>query len=427
MQSLFSRFVLGPEVTASPPSDIPPGGGSAGPPSSMKATEEPPPDAAPRTSKKFGFMGGAGVAAISVEDSAASGKTGDSAGNAPALAPLGFPAEQIGACPVHLKGPSLLPGSDGEHMLQAKYSSKDRAQAFYSRQVLGFLSPKMREFIARQEFLFVATADRHGECDCTSKFGEPGFIRVLGDKHVLYPEFRGNGVFANLGNLSENPHIGMLILDCYRDSVGLHINGRARAIENEELSAYADKLPKDVVELLALEGTKRPERWVMVEVEEAYIQCSKHIPLVQKKDRTIDWGTDSVAAKKGDYFEILDIPLYDRIGGDDAMEIVVDIFYRKVLEDDLVGKFFEDVDMAGQRLKQKAFLAMAFGGPYPYTKLDLRKAHGRLVTDLGLNDEHFDRVAAILKETLQGADVGAKEVEEVLQVIESARDDILGR
>jgi truncated hemoglobin YjbI len=335
--------------------------------------------------------------------------------------------EKIGGCPFPSKNPSLLPGSDGEHLLQTRYGSRDRAQAFYGRQVLNFLSPRMREFVAQQEYLFVATADRHGECDCTSKFGKPGFIHVLGDKHVLYPEYRGNGVFANLGNLSENPHIAMLILDLYRDSVGLHINGRARVIENDELSAYTDKLPKEVTELLALEGNKRPERWVMVEIEEAYIQCSKHIPLVQKKERTIDWGTDSVAAKKGDYFQLLDIPLYDRLGGDDAMELVVDIFYRKVLEDDLVAKFFEDVDIAGQRLKQKAFLAMAFGGPYPYTALDLRKAHSRLVTDLGLNDEHFDRVAALLKATLQEADVGPKEVEEVLVVIESAREDILCR
>jgi truncated hemoglobin YjbI/predicted pyridoxine 5'-phosphate oxidase superfamily flavin-nucleotide-binding protein len=397
-----------------------------GQPSNTESPEaSPPPDGVPQSRKKFGFMGRAGEAPIAAQPATA--KTIDTAGDDSTLSATAHSPERIGACPAQLKNPSLLPGSDGEHMLQMKYGSRDRAQAFYGRQVLSFLSPRMREFVAQQEFLFVATADRHGECDCTSKFGEPGFIRILGDKHLLYPEFRGNGVFANLGNLSENPHIGMLILDCYRDSVGLHINGRARAVENEELSAYADKLPKDVVELLALEGAKRPERWVMVEVEEAYIQCSKHIPLVQKKDRTIDWGTDSVAAKKGDYFQILNIPLYDRIGGDDAMEIVVDVFYRKVLEDDLVNRFFEDVDMAGQRLKQKAFLAMAFGGPYPYTKLDLRKAHSRLVTDLGLNDEHFDRVAAILKETLQEADVGAKEVEEVLQVIESAREDILGR
>jgi truncated hemoglobin YjbI/predicted pyridoxine 5'-phosphate oxidase superfamily flavin-nucleotide-binding protein len=426
MKSGLSRFGQGPKSAASPPSEIPPSGLVAGQPSNTKAPEtSPPPGGVPQSSKKFGFMRGAGEVPIAAHPAAT--KTVDTAGNGSTLSASAPSLEKIGACPAQLKNPSLLPGSDGEHILQMKYGSKDRAQAFYGRQVLSFLSPLMREFIAKQEFLFVATADRHGECDCTSKFGEPGFIRVLGDKHVLYPEFRGNGVFANLGNLSENPHIGMLILDCYRDSVGLHINGKARAVENEELSAYADKLPKDVVELFALEGTKRPERWVMVEVEEAYIQCSKHVPLVQKKDRTIDWGTDSVAAKKGDYFQILDIPLYDRLGGDDAMEIVVDIFYRKVLGDDFVSRFFEDVDMAGQRLKQKAFLAMAFGGPYPYTKIDLRKAHGRLVTDMGLNDQHFDRVAAILKETLQEADVGAKETEEVLQVIESAREDILGR
>jgi predicted pyridoxine 5'-phosphate oxidase superfamily flavin-nucleotide-binding protein len=135
------------------------------------------------------------------------------------------------ADPARLKKPTLLPGSDGEHALQAKYCTKERANGFYGRQVLSFLSPLMRDFISRQEFLFVATSDRHGECDCPSKFGEPGFIRVLSEKYLAYPEYRGNGVFANLGNISENPHIAMLILDFFRDSVGLHVNGKARIIE----------------------------------------------------------------------------------------------------------------------------------------------------------------------------------------------------
>ncbi|MGH7888472.1 MAG: pyridoxamine 5'-phosphate oxidase family protein [Candidatus Binatia bacterium] len=290
------------------------------------------------------------------------------------------------ADPARLKKTTFLPGSDGEHALQVKYGAKERALGFYGRQVLSFLSPLMRDFISRQEFLFVATADRHGECDCTSKFGEPGFIRVLSEKYLAYPEYRGNGVFANLGNISENPHIAMLILDVFRDSVGLHVNGKARIIENEELSGYGDKIQRDILDELAKEGKKRPERWVMVEVEEAYIQCSKHVPLLQKLDRKIDWGTDNVAAKKGDYFQLQDIPLYDRFGGDKAMEVAVDVFYRKVLEDDFVSRFFDDVDMEGLRLKQKSFLAMAFGGPYRYTSLDLRKAHGRLVQDMGLND-----------------------------------------
>jgi truncated hemoglobin YjbI len=320
--------------------------------------------------------------------------------------------------------PSLLPGSDGEHALQTKYGSEERAQSFYARQVLNFLSPRMREFISQQEFMFVSTADRHGECDCSPRFGEPGFIRVLGDKHVIYPEFRGNGVFSSLGNICENPHIALLIIDFYRDSVGLHINGGARVIESEELLAFADKLPADVLAEIALEGNRRPNRWVMVEVEEAYIQCSKHIPLLKKIERPINWGTDSVAAKKGDYFQLLDLPLYDRIGGDAAMNVAVDAFHRKLLEDDLVAPFFRDVDMEGQRLKQKSFLGMAFGGPYQHSKLDLRKTHGKLE---GVTDAHFDRVVAIFEETVKELGVPAKEAGEMLQVLASLRDDILNR
>jgi truncated hemoglobin YjbI len=376
---------------------------------------------APSTRKSFAFMEAA------KESQDASPRNSDATENASRPHVDDRRPQKDPADPARLKKPTLLPGSDGEHALQVKYGAKDRALGFYGRQVLSFLSPLMRDFISRQEFLFVATADRHGECDCTSKFGEPGFIRALSEKYLAYPEYRGNGVFANLGNISENPHIAMLILDFFRDSVGLHVNGKARIIENEELSGYADKIPQDILDELAKEGKRRPERWVMVEVEEAYIQCSKHVPLLQKRDRKIDWGTDSVAAKKGDYFQLQDIPLYDRVGGDNAMEVAVDVFYRKVLEDDLVGRFFDGVDMEGLRLKQKSFLAMAFGGPYRYTSLDLRKAHGRLVQDMGLNDQHFDRVAGILKETLVELEISAKEIDEMMLAIESARDDILNR
>lgn len=323
--------------------------------------------------------------------------------------------------------PSITPGSNGEHNLQEKWGSKDRALNFYDRQVLDYLAPKMKTFIEHQEFLFVATADRHGECDCTSKFGIPGFIHVLSDKYLMYPEFRGNGVFANSGNITENPHIALLIIDFTRDTVGLHVNGKARLVENHELLHYKDKLPESVIDLLNQEGKKRPERWMMVEVEEAYIQCSKHIPLMQKKDKNIDWGTDNVVAKGGDYFQLMDIPLYDRVGGDKAMEIAVDLFYRKVLMDKIVSHFFEDADMESQRLKQKSFLAMAFGGPYQYSHSDLRAVHKPLVEKFSLTDEHFDQVCAIFQETLQELNISEKEIQGMMEIIESTRDDILNR
>ena len=323
--------------------------------------------------------------------------------------------------------PTITPGSDSEHLLQEKWGARDRALNFYDRQVLDFLAPKMQEFIARQEFLFVATADRNGECDCTSKFGNPGFIRVLSNKYLIYPEYRGNGVFANSGNMTENPHIALLMIDFTKDTVGLHVNGKVRIVANDELLQFINKLPQDVIEEIHQEGKKCPERWMMIEVEEAYIQCSKHIPLMKKLDKKIDWGTDNMAAKGGDYFQLLDIPLYDRVGGDKAMEVCVDLFYRKVLQDNLVSHFFQDTDMAGQRLKQKSFLAMAFGGPYHYSDLDLRAAHKPLQEKYGLSDVHFNRVLDIFKETLIELNISANELQGMMEILESTRDAILNR
>ncbi|MGZ8137666.1 MAG: globin domain-containing protein [Methylococcaceae bacterium] len=369
------------------------------------------PDDAPVTTKKFAFL----------QDKAKEDKSAvqhQSAGC--------FFAETDNQQP-SVKQPSITPGSDSEHQLQKKWGSRDRALNFYDRQVLDYLAPKMQEFIARQEFLFVASADRNGECDCTSKFGKPGFIRVLSSKYLIYPEYRGNGVFANSGNMAENPHVALLMIDFLKDTVGLHVNGNVRIISNEDLLEYADKLPPDVIEEIHQEGKKCPERWMMIEVEEAYIQCSKHIPLMKKLDKKIDWGTDNIAAKGGDYFQLMDIPLYDRVGGDKAMEVCVDVFYRKVLQDELVSRFFEDTDMAALRLKQKSFLSMAFGGPYHYTDTDLRAAHRPLLEKYGLSDEHFDRVLQIFRETLTELNISTNELQGIMEILESTRDAVLDR
>jgi len=323
--------------------------------------------------------------------------------------------------------PSLLPGSDGEHRLQEKYDSRYRATNFYEKQMLDYLAPAMKDFIARQEFLFVATSDRHGECDNTSKFGKPGFIRVLGDRYLMYPEYRGNGVYANSGNISENPHIAMLMIDFLRDTVGLHVNGKARIVESEELLSYGEKLPADVIEEINQEGNKRPERWIMVEVQEAYIQCSKHIPLLKKADKAIDWGTDSIAAKGGDYFQLQGLSLYQHIGGDHAMDIAVDVLYRKILADDLIGPFFKDIDMEWQRVKQKSFLSMAFGGPNHFSSQALRNTHQHMVEKLGLGDQHFDRFLKIFDETLAELDMSENARQSTREILESARADILNR
>jgi len=177
-----------------------------------------------------------------------------------------------------------LPGSKGEHALQKKCGSQKRAENFYQRQMLDHLSPAMQEFIRRQEMVFVATADAQGNCDCSFRAGLPGFVRVLDRTTLLYPEYRGNGVLASLGNISENPHIGLIFIDFFEATIGLHVNGKAQIVDHDELLHRLD-LPLDVHQDMAVKGSRRAERWVIVEVEEAYIHCSKHIPLLGKRDK----------------------------------------------------------------------------------------------------------------------------------------------
>ncbi|MFE3882671.1 pyridoxamine 5'-phosphate oxidase family protein [Streptomyces lydicus] len=192
------------------------------------------------------------------------------------------------------------PGSDGEHLVQQRLGTTERADRFYGEQVLDHLNVRMQEFVARQEMFFLSTADRHGECDATFRAGPPGFVQVLDARTLAYPEYRGNGVMASIGNISENPRLGILMVDFTRDRIGLHVNGRARVVMDEEMRLQHPGLPVDPV------PGRRAQLWVTVEVEEAYIHCAKHIPHLQKvpaqQRGARDWGTDDAKRKGGDFF-----------------------------------------------------------------------------------------------------------------------------
>lgn len=118
--------------------------------------------------------------------------------------------------------------------------------------------------------------------------------------------------------------------------------------------------------------------------------------------------------------------LYEQLGGENAVNAAVDIFYRKVLADDRVNQFFDETDMDRQIVKQKAFLTMAFGGPHNYTGRDMREGHKHLV-EQGLNDTHVDIIITLLGESLQELDVPVELITKVAAVAESVRDDVLSR
>lgn len=124
--------------------------------------------------------------------------------------------------------------------------------------------------------------------------------------------------------------------------------------------------------------------------------------------------------------ETTNVTLFEQLGGAAAVDAAVDIFYRKVLADYRINRFFDNVDMEQQAAKQKAFLTMAFGGPHNYTGEDMRKGHERLVR-MGLDDSHFDAVMEHLGGTLQELNVPEALIAQVAAIAESTRNDVLGR
>ena len=119
--------------------------------------------------------------------------------------------------------------------------------------------------------------------------------------------------------------------------------------------------------------------------------------------------------------------LFERIGGKPAVDAAVNLFYDKILSDDRVNYFFRDIEVKRQIGKQKAFLTYAFGGAPGYSGLPLRKAHARLVSDMGMNDTHFDIVAGHLQTTLEELNVPEDIIVEVMEIAGSTRDDVLNR
>jgi uncharacterized protein len=192
----------------------------------------------------------------------------------------------------------LFPQSGGEFLAQELYGSRERAERFYRDQMIDLLTPRMIEFLAEQTEMVVASVDTEGRPDASVRFGEPGFVSVLDERTVAWPELRGNGVMTTVGNLLKNPPAHLMFLD-RASRIGLHLRGVTRVVEADDFAEdYPQAVPREY-------SGRPPERWVVLHLSTAYIHCRKHFP---KADGTVEWGTDDPRAKGGDYFGAKDTP-----------------------------------------------------------------------------------------------------------------------
>jgi PPOX class probable FMN-dependent enzyme len=124
------------------------------------------------------------------------------------------------------------------------------------------LNDQTRLFIERSPFVCLATADAQQQCDLSPRGDPAGFVRILDERTLLIPDRPGNRLADTLRNILANPHIGLLfvvpgVTDTFR------VNGRATLTTDAALLAPS-----------AVEG-KPPKLGILVDIDEAYTQCSK--------------------------------------------------------------------------------------------------------------------------------------------------------
>src|SRR5690242_14426564 len=123
---------------------------------------------------------------------------------------------------------------EGSRQLQDQFDSRRLADRLEQVQVHTSFTDNDRVFIERAAMLFLATADAEGRPDCSYKGGMPGFVKVVDEQTVAFPDYNGNGMFRSLGNILVNRHVGLLFIDFERPA-RLRINGIASLREDDPL------------------------------------------------------------------------------------------------------------------------------------------------------------------------------------------------
>jgi len=188
---------------------------------------------------------------------------------------------------------------DASRRLQDRFDTRRLADRLQERFAA---SPSIdeddRAFIERMDMFFLATADAEGHPQCSYKGGDPGFVRVLDEWTVAFPDYDGNGMFLSLGNVLQNPQVGMLFIDFVAQRPSrLRLNGIASIKEHDEL---LDHYPgaQLIVRVRATQVFPNCPRYIH---RMALVQRSRFVPRAGEQTpipgwKRTDWACDVLPA-----------------------------------------------------------------------------------------------------------------------------------
>ena len=127
--------------------------------------------------------------------------------------------------------------NDGSRELQDRFDTRRLADRIEERFfAVATIDADDRAFIESCDMFFLATADESGRPNCSYKGGEPGFVRVLDERTIAFPNYDGNGMYLTAGNALVNAHVGLLFIS-FEQRKRMRLNGVATHSEDDPLLA----------------------------------------------------------------------------------------------------------------------------------------------------------------------------------------------
>jgi len=184
----------------------------------------------------------------------------------------------------------------GSRDLQETFDTTRIADRIEELLVSDEISDHDKAFIESRDMFFLATADDAGLPNCSYKGGEPGFVRVIDEHTVAFPNYDGNGMYLSMGNLRVNAAVGMLFIDFERGH-RMRLNGMASVDPNDPLMTHYPEA-QFVVRVRAREVFPNCPRYIH---RYQLVERSRFVP---KKGRATpvpswkcaDWSADALPA-----------------------------------------------------------------------------------------------------------------------------------
>ncbi|MEA2506656.1 MAG: uncharacterized protein QOH48_1274 [Actinomycetota bacterium] len=173
---------------------------------------------------------------------------------------------------------------EGSRSLQASFDTRRIADRIEEKLVSDTISDNDKAFIERLDMFFLATADEQGHPNCSYKGGDPGFVRVLDEHHVAWPNYDGNGMYLSMGNIFRNPKVGMLFI-AFDTGHRLRLNGEATIHEDDGLVAEYPGA-QFIVRVRAREVFPNCPRYIH---RYKLVERSRFVPRIGEKTPVPDW------------------------------------------------------------------------------------------------------------------------------------------